>query len=725
MITLPEHIRHVVTDSRAITPGHIKAGDTAFVALKTAVGDGHRFVRSLYEGGLRNFVVDCPEQFADLADAQFIHAPQGTLQFLIDSAGQRLSAHSAKQIVITGSSLKTTTKELIVEGLRAQGYTVARSPRTWNSAMGTALSIIENTSGDADYIVTEVGIDAPGQAGRLAQVLRPDIAVLTRIDTQHDEAFPSHAAKVAEKIALIKDARLIVDASGSAEAARQLKNVPGTVITVGHTEAAVYAATGARVHMHAVSTRTEVRNIPQDGILITDKYTNDLESLPLSLDMACRRLAGRALTVVLTDFQGDKDAAAELVEERGGRVIFRSTGDAMPSSRSDFASRLILLRGNDPELETYLDEARHDTTMRIDLEAIVHNYNVFRHAVTPDTGLIAMVKADAYGMGALEVAKTLQASGAAYLAVAVVDEGVALRQAGITMPVIVLNPITNRFEALVANKLEPAVFSLDELEHLTRGIEPYTAAPLPIHIKLDTGMHRVGFVENDIPRLAEKLNASRLLRPSTIFSHLATADCPDMAQYTEMQLQDFRRMSRALATKLSVPVRRHLLNTAGTALLGQTPHAYDLCRIGIGLYGISPLAGNTLGLRNVATLTSTIVSVKHWPAGTSIGYGGKALTTGPSVIATVPIGYADGIDRRLGNGRAVFYVRGHACPTIGNVCMDQLMIDITGVPGAGVGDEVEIFGPQQSPCVLADILGTIPYEIPVRISPRVRRTYLQ
>ncbi len=726
--TLPDNITNVLTDSRSVTPGVISGADTAFVALSTAVGDGHRFVRPLYERGLRTFVVDDATRFADLEDATFVVAPAGTLDFLIETAGNRLKASGARQIVVTGSRRKTTVKELIAKALRESGEKVARSPRTWNSAMGMALSVFDNVARHPDRIVTEVGIDAPGQAERVAPLLQPEIGVITKITDEHDEAFADHAAKVAEKVALVRNARRIVYDAGDPELCRQIEALdhPDAVGVEG-VAAIVEAVTGLKCPEMRVSTRVEVRSVPDDGVLFIDSYTNDLDSLPLSLDMAERRRLDRKLAVFLGNFEGDRERAEALVGERGGRVFFYN-GDGSETvnglHRGDFAGHIILIKGKGEKLATFFDEARHDTTLQVDLDALVHNYNVYRSLLPQGTGIVGMVKADAYGLGALEVAKTLQSHGSAYLAVAVVDEGVALRKAGITMPIIVLNPITNRFEALVRYNLEPTVFSLDELTRIEDGVRQYTQKPVPVHVKLDTGMHRVGFLENELDALARRLNESDVVRPASIFSHLATADCPDLTEYTNGQVALYERMSTRLNAMLVKPVRRHLLNTAGIATLGRTAAAYDMARLGIGLYGVSPVSDGADGaLQPVSRLVSTIISVKHWPAGTPIGYGCRGCTTRPSVIATVPIGYADGIDRHLGCGAASFLVNGVACPTIGNVCMDQLMLDITEAPGAGVGTEVEIFGPDAPISRLSDTLGTIPYEVLTSVSPRVRRTY--
>ena len=393
-------------------------------------------------------------------------------------------------------------------------------------------------------------------------------------------------------------------------------------------------------------------------------------------------------------------------------------------SISDFDSEIILVKG-DPDrgfdrIKSHLEAPRHETILEVNIDAIVHNYNYYRSLIRPETGLVAMVKAAGYGTGALELARTLQAQGAAYLAVAVVDEGVELRRAGITMPIMVMNPIGTNYKALFDSRLEPSVFSMRELGLLLDNAARYGITSYPVHIKLDTGMHRLGFLDDELPGLLDALAGQSHVKVASIFSHLATADCLGEDAYTEAQLEAFRRMSDTIASALPYPVKRHTLNTAG--IMRYAGHQYDMVRLGIGLYGVTPIPEMKPRLRTVASLTTTIISIKTWPAGTTIGYGRRGVLERESEIATIPIGYADGLDRHLSCGAASFMVNGRLCPVVGNICMDQCMIDITGA-SARIGDKVEIFGENIPVERLSDTLGTIPYEILASISPRVKRIY--
>ena len=331
-----------------------------------------------------------------------------------------------------------------------------------------------------------------------------------------------------------------------------------------------------------------------------------------------------------------------------------------------------------------------------------------------------MVKADAYGAGAVEVSRTLQSQGADYLAVAVVEEGLSLRRAGITMPIMVLNPISSNYHTLFDKHLEPTVFSLHELELLSRFAPEDTGYPYPIHIKLDTGMHRFGLNETELPRFIDEIRKYPRFKVASIFSHLATADCLDMDDYTEYQLAGFDRMSSYLISHLGYSVKRHVLNTAG--IMRYPRYQYDLVRLGIGLYGISPLDETDPNLRPVSSLTTTISALQHRHPGETIGYSRRGKINAESTIATLPIGYADGLNRHLGNGNTTMMVNGVECPTVGNICMDICMIDVTKA-NASCGDRVEIFGKDIPVTRVAKALDTIPYEILTWVAPRVKRIY--
>ena len=360
----------------------------------------------------------------------------------------------------------------------------------------------------------------------------------------------------------------------------------------------------------------------------------------------------------------------------------------------------------------------HETVMRVNLSALVDNVRYFRSLLKPTTKLTCMVKAFAYGAGSLEVSKALQAAHVAdYLAVAVADEGVELRRAGITLPIIIMDPEVAAMNLILENNLEPNVYSFASLEQVItaaaeKGLEDY-----PIHIKIDSGMHRLGFYLEELPRLIERLQSTKVVRVRSVFSHLAGSDEAQFDAFTMEQIHYFKQCADTLQAKLDYPIIRHICNSAGIERF--TAYQFDMCRLGIGLYGIS---FNGAQLRTVCTLQTTILSVKTVKAGETIGYGRHTTLSEDRQIAVIPIGYADGFDRRFSNYGGEVIVRGQRCPVVGNVCMDQAMVDVTGTD-AHVGDTVEVFGERLPLQELSDRLGTIPYEVLTSVSRRVQRVY--
>ena len=361
----------------------------------------------------------------------------------------------------------------------------------------------------------------------------------------------------------------------------------------------------------------------------------------------------------------------------------------------------------------------HETVLDINVSALIDNVRYFRNRLKPTTKLTCMIKAFAYGAGSIEVGRALQQSGLVdYFAVAVADEGVELRQAGITMPIIVMDPEVAAMDLILENNLEPNVYSFESLSTVIEAVEAKGLEHYPIHVKIDSGMHRLGFYKEDIPTLVKALTPA--VQVKSVFSHLAGSDEPQFDAFTQQQIQYFDACAEELKCQLSnvnCQIMKHILNSAGIERF--TEYQFDMCRLGIGMYGFS---FDNAPLRNVCTLRTTILSVKTVPAGETIGYGRHTTLTEDRRIAVIPIGYADGFDRRFSNYGGEVLVRGKRCPVVGNVCMDQAMIDVTGTD-ARVGDFVEIFGDHITLQELADKLGTITYEILTSVSRRVQRIY--
>lgn len=506
-----------------------------------------------------------------------------------------------------------------------------------------------------------------------------------------------------------------------------------------------------------VATRLDVTEGLNGCRIIRDNYAADIASLAQALDFAERRITpGHTLTLILGDLTEEDTAdraetcrkAAAICRMRGiDRVMlcgeaalackdaFGPETEAYGSveellkakTPDDFRDRLIVLKGapSQPfhQIVEMLEARRHETVLEINLDAVVHNFNYFRSLIKPVTGMVCMIKASGYGAGAGELAKTLQSQGASYFAVAVHDEGIQLRREGITLPIIVLNPVVDNFKTLFDNRLEPEIYSIDFLRKLISEATRLGVKEYPVHIKIDSGMHRLGFLAETLPEVIDLLKSQDAVVPASIFSHLCAADDPSEDDYTRGQFEYFDKCVRMLLDAFpGRRILRHILNSTGIARFPD--HQLDMVRLGIGLYGVRTMRdGSQDALRPVSTLRSVVISLKEWPAGTTIGYNRRGVLTRPSVIATVPIGYADGIDRHLGYGNASFLIGGHLCPTVGSICMDACMVDVTDVPGVKVGDSIEIFGENVSVDTLADALGTIPYEILTSVSDRVKRIY--
>ena len=365
----------------------------------------------------------------------------------------------------------------------------------------------------------------------------------------------------------------------------------------------------------------------------------------------------------------------------------------------------------------------HETVLKVNLSALVDNVRYFRSLLKPETKLTCMVKAFAYGAGSVEVSKALQASGLVdYLAVAVADEGVELRRAGITLPIIIMDPEVAAMDLILENNLEPNVYSHQSLKTVIAAADAKGLEHVPIHIKIDSGMHRLGFYKEDIPWLVDRLTHQNAVQVRSVFSHLAGSDEAQFDDFTLQQIQYFDACAEELKKGLGderskgLGILKHICNTAGIERFSQ--YQFDMCRLGIGLYGFSFVGAK---LRNVCTLETTILSVKTVKAGETIGYGRHTRLNEDRVIAVIPIGYADGF-RRFSNYGGEVWVRGKRCPVVGNVCMDQAMVDVTGAD-ARPGDIVEVFGDRLPLEELANKLGTITYEILTSVSRRVQRIY--
>lgn len=507
--------------------------------------------------------------------------------------------------------------------------------------------------------------------------------------------------------------------------------------------------------LEPVAMRLEVKEGRSGCTLINDSYNSDYNSLDIALDFMNRRpdCAGRKRTLVLSDIEQAGGApedlygrVARLVAMRGVEkfigvgpclsavrglfgmeaCFYRSTDELLGSGVLDtLHDEVILIKGarsfRFDVLTEHLALKVHETTLEVNLNAVVDNLNYYRSFMKPETKMVCMVKASAYGAGAVEIAKTLQDHQVDYLAVAVADEGVDLRKAGITANIMIMNPEMSSFPTLFEYDLEPEVYSFRLLEALTHEAEKEGVTHFPIHVKLDTGMHRLGFdPEKDMPLLVERLKRQSAVIPRSVFSHFVGSDSDDFDAFSARQYELFLKGSAQLQQAYSHKILRHICNSAG---IEHFPERHlEMVRLGLGLYGIN--SRNNEILHNVSTLKTTILQIHEVPKEDTVGYSRKGRLTRDSRIAALPIGYADGLDRKLGCGRAYCLVNGQRAPYVGNICMDVCMIDVTDID-CREGDTAIIFGDNLPVTVLSDAVGTIPYEILTGVSARVKRVYYQ
>lgn len=505
-----------------------------------------------------------------------------------------------------------------------------------------------------------------------------------------------------------------------------------------------------------VAMRLEVKQGQHGCTLINDSYNSDVNSLDIALDFMNRRPdhEGRRRTLILSDiYQSGEDGAtlykevSDLAVKRGvekfigiGPEISRYADEIQIKEKYFFndcnafiesnvfgslRNEVILLKGSRKfsfdKLTELLEQKVHETILEVNLNAVVKNLNYYRSFMKPTTKLVCMVKADAYGAGAVEVAKTLQDHRVDYLAVAVADEGVTLRKNGITCNIMIMNPEMTSFKTMFDYKLEPEVYSFRLLDALVKAAQKEGITGYPVHIKLDTGMHRLGFDPRcDMDELISRLKHQNAIIPRSVFSHFVGSDSDDFDNFSAMQFKLFDEGSKKLQSAFSHKILRHMDNSAGIEHFPE--RQMDMCRLGLGLYGIDSRDNSILN--TVSTLKSTILQIHHVPKEETVGYSRKGVLKRDSVIGAIPIGYADGLNRRLGCGHCYCLVNGQKAPYVGNICMDVAMIDLTGID-CKEGDTVEIFGEHLPVTVLSDVLGTIPYEVLTSISNRVKRVYYQ
>jgi len=506
------------------------------------------------------------------------------------------------------------------------------------------------------------------------------------------------------------------------------------------------------IYLQPVAMRMEMIEGVNNCSIVNDVYNSDINSLSVALDFLNQQRQHERKTLILSDIMqsGNEEEVyrkvAGIINARKpsriigiGETISKYSGSFelekhFFSSTSDFLMHMpdfvfrdetILVKGarsfEFEKISRALQQKAHETVLEINLNSLVHNLNYFRSQLKPGCKIMAMVKAFSYGSGSFEIANLLQYHKADYLAVAYADEGVELRSAGISLPIMVMNPEPGSFDTMIRYQLEPEVYSFRTLEMAIAALKKSSSnQPLSVHIKIDTGMHRLGFQDSEIDILIEELKKTQQVKVQSVFSHLAASDADMHKDFTLSQINGFKEMSDRIISGIGYPVMKHILNSAGIVRFPQAQ--FGMVRLGIGLYGVGVNDEEQKKLENVSTLKTTISQINTFKKGETVGYNRRGVLEKSSVIATVAIGYADGFGRELGSGKGHMLVNGKPAPVVGDVCMDMCMIDITGID-AKEGDEAIVFNTIPALREMAKGMGTIPYEVLTGLSGRVKRIY--
>ena len=731
-------IKTVFYDTRRI----LRGSNSIFFSLRGKLRNGNQFIQEAYQLGVRHFVV---EQLPDkiYSDAQFTVVTD-SLDAIQKLATYHRNRFDIPIVGITGSNGKTIVKEWLSELLK-DDFNVVKSPKSYNSQLGVALSLLE-LNNKATIALIEVGISNPGEMDILEKMIAPTHGIFTHLGTAHLANFTSQEVLKAEKEKLFESCEWVITPTDISVAGQtihpdqndlelSLKAPLKDKISQKNLSLALCAARQIGVaseqlkdkigKIHGVTMRMEQFDGTNGNLIINDTYSLDSEALISSLEHQYAIAQGKKRVVVIGLENSDNDVVSglkKIIEPyQPIETYFLSAGDPLPENLAD---SVILIKGNrSANMEVLANKLRlrnHQSFLEIDLEAIRKNINAYNDQLPANTKILCMVKASSYGSDATKIGKFLTRLGVDYLGVAYTDEGVELRNAGVTVPILVMNADIHSFGACIDHDLEPAIFSIIQLEELVKELIARNQINYPMHIKLETGMHRLGFEESELNHLISYLKAQPEVYIKSVYSHLASADDPSNL-FAQKQIQTFEKLSSILKEELPYDFLKHLLNSEGTVHYPNA--AYDMVRLGIGMYGISSNAEFQKNLTPSLKWKSVVSQVKTLSPGDSLGYGQAFIAKDYTQSATIPVGYADGFRKSLGNGIGSVYVNGSKCSVLGNVCMDMIMVDITGIE-AKPSDTVEIIGTHCSIQDFARLLDTIPYEVLTSFSQRLPRVYI-
>jgi alanine racemase len=735
-------ITNVSYDTRKINSGE----SSLFFALHGSFRDGHSYIPDAYSKGVRHFVVSEKGIAQKLEGAHEILVPDTFV------ALQQLAAFHRNQFqypvfAITGSYGKTTVKEWLSE-LISPDLRVVRSPKSYNSRLGVALSLLEMNS-QADVAIIEAGISEPGDMKILTNMIQPSFGIFTGLGNAHRANFSSTEAHLEEKLTLFEAAGSFyfpselnisskngksVDPNSLSELMTsfpstdkiKLLNASLAVSMAQHLGVSNQTIQKRLEKLTALSMRLETFQGIRNTTIINDAYNLDEDSLRYALEYQLANAIGQK-RILVVGFGTEQTELPSWVSDLAAEFSVDDLIVVEPNSgiEGTLSDASILIKGNRAaeleKLAARLKLHQHQTYLQIDLGAIRENISLYKSKLNTSTKLLCMVKAASYGSNATKIGHFLEHLGVNYLGVAYPNEGIELRENGVTLPILVMNCEEESFASCIEHNLEPAIFSLRQLESFIQQLILLGETNYPIHVKLETGMNRLGFVENDINALVQKVQSQPEIFVKSVYSHLAESD-ESNSVFTKEQIDRFESLSNQLTSELDNTPIRHLLNSEGISNYSEAQ--FDMIRLGIGMYGHSSNDETAKQLKPAIKWFSAISQIKTVKKGDSVGYGRSFRAENDMKIAVIPVGYADGFRRSLSQGKGGIYINGNYCPTVGNVCMDMIMVDVSGIE-VQEKDSVEIIGEHQTIQELARKMETIPYEVMTHFSPRIHRVYLE
>ena len=727
-------IQNVVFDSRRIGVGE----NSVFFALKGLNSDGHSFIGDAYQKGIKTFVVSEQIDYDDYPEASFI-VVEDTFEALYKLAVYYRKSLKGQLILISGKIGKTSVKEWLYS-LISPELSVSRSPKSYNSNLGIILSILD-ANPNSDVVLIEVKPHTELIPKKINELLLPDLGILTTTESEgtiFPDAYFEDLYKGCKALFHSERQRYFINLKSVLRFVNPLKKdvFPSEAkrknVALAHAVALKLGISDQKLqqkikHLPDLALRMETFEGKNGNFIINDLYNLDVDAFKNSLEFQKSISKEKKRAVILGLQPSDEQRKLELeqlVQEFSPDYFFiLNENDVFTEKLKD---TVILIKGSTSNyllrIANQLKQKHHHTHLRINLKSLRKNILAHKQVLPEGTKIMAMMKASGYGSGLDKMVQFVDGFGVDYFGVAFVDEGVAIRNAGINKPIMVMNTEADNYEACISNKLEPAIFDFQQLddfisECIYQGVMDY-----PIHLKIDTGMRRLGFTFEQLGQVLEIIQSQPEVKIKSVYSHLAESDNLRDKRFTEHQIKQFTLVINKIKQTISYPFEQHILNSPGIENYSHVD--FSMARLGIGMYGVSANPVFKRKLEPVISWYSVVSQVKTVLAGQSVGYSRTHFCQTDTVVATIPVGYADGLRRLLSNGVGYLTINEVKCPIIGRICMDMVMVDATKA-NVKVGDEVEIIGPHCPLEKMAELLGTIPYEIMTSISERVHKVYVE